>query len=321
MSPALLEVRDLCVDFGRHRVLDGVSLGLAAGETLGLVGESGAGKSTLARAILRLVPARGAIRWRGEELLGLPAPELRRRRRELQMIFQDALASLDPRMTVGDILAEPLRVFEPAIGAAARRLRIGAMLDRVGLPAAAMGRYPHEFSGGQCQRIGIARAMMLTPALVIADEPVSALDVSIQGQIVNLLLDFQVETGSALLFISHNLAVVRHICRRVLVLYAGRIIESAPTEALFAGAVHPYTRALIAAVPDPDRAGNAAPAALAVPAEEPEPAGAVQAAGGCAFRGRCPFAETRCAAETPSLQPIGAQHEVACHRRGELVYS
>jgi oligopeptide transport system ATP-binding protein len=248
----LLEVRDLRVQFENHVALEEVSFGIASGEILGLVGESGSGKSTLARALLRLVPAaRGAVMWQGVDLLTCPGAALRRRRRELQIIFQDPLASLDPRMTVGETLAEPLKVFEPALTAQEHRVRIGGMLERVGLTPSAAHRYPHAFSGGQCQRIGIARAMMPGPKLLVCDEPVSSLDVSIQGQIVNLLSDLRRDFGTAMLFISHNLAVVRHLSDRVMVLDAGRIVEIADRDTLFSAPAHPYTRALLEAVPDP----------------------------------------------------------------------
>jgi oligopeptide transport system ATP-binding protein len=246
----LLRVRDLSVSFRGHAAVSGVSFDLFAGETLGLVGESGSGKSTLARAILRLEPvAHGSVLWRGDNLLTCSAAALRSRRRDLQIIFQDPLASLNPRMPVGETIAEPLRIFEPGLTAGARQARVKEMLERVGLSAAMMRRYPHEFSGGQCQRIGIARAMILAPKLLICDEPVSSLDVSIQGQIINLLLDLQRDAGTAMLFISHNLAVVRHLSHRIMVMYSGSIVEVASREALFAAPVHPYTRALLAAVP------------------------------------------------------------------------
>jgi oligopeptide transport system ATP-binding protein len=251
LTAALLEARGLGVDFAGRRVLDEVSFGIGPQETLGLVGESGAGKSTLARAVLKLIPAsRGTIRWCGADLATLGAASLRARRRDFQMIFQDALASLDPRMSVGEILAEPLRIFEPHKGATERNAEAAVMLERVGLPDSARRRYPHEFSGGQCQRIGIARAMMLRPRLLVCDEPVSSLDVSIQGQIVNLLADLQSDLGTSLLFISHNLAVVRQLSHRVMVLEAGRIVETADCETLFTAPAHPYTRALLASVPD-----------------------------------------------------------------------
>jgi oligopeptide transport system ATP-binding protein len=322
MSEPLLQVRGLGVEFAGRVALDDVSFEVAAGETLGLVGESGSGKSTLARALLRLIPAaRGAVLWRGVDLLTCGAAQLRLQRRELQIVFQDSLASLDPRMTVGEILAEPLEIFEPALNSPDREARIAQMLDRVGL-AGATQRYPHEFSGGQCQRIGIARAMMLHPKLLVCDEPVSSLDVSIQGQIVNLLADLQREFGTAMLFISHNLAVVRHLSRRVMVLYLGKIVEVADRDALFAAPIHPYTRALLAAVPDPTVAlGVAQPSAgrpLAAAEERPT---ASEIPSGCAYRDRCGYAERNCALAVPQLEATAEGHAVACHRRRELVYS
>ena len=251
MSSVLLEVENLCVRFGAFTAVDGVSFDIRAGETVGLVGESGSGKSTLARAVLRLIPVTsGKVTWRGENLLAWRPAELRRRRRDLQIVFQDPLASLNPRMSVGDALAEPLKIFEPAAPPRQRQERIAAMLERVGLAPDMASRYPREFSGGQCQRIGIARAMMLRPALLVCDEAVSSLDVSVQGQIVNLLVDLQRDFGTAMLFISHNLAVVRHVSKRVLVLYRGRLVEEGEGDALFEAPTHPYTRALLAAVPD-----------------------------------------------------------------------
>ena len=260
LTVPLLEARGVGVDFAGRRVLDDVSFEIGPQETLGLVGESGAGKSTLARAALKLVPAsRGVIRWCGADLSTLGASSLRARRRDFQMIFQDPLASLDPRMSVGEILAEPLLIFEPQMGATEREAAAAMMLERVGLPDSALRRHPHEFSGGQCQRIGIARAMMLRPRLLVCDEPVSSLDVSIQGQIVNLLADLQSDLGTSLLFISHNLAVVRQLSHRVMVLEAGRIVETADCETLFTAPVHPYTRALLAAVPNRVFLGDATP--------------------------------------------------------------
>jgi oligopeptide transport system ATP-binding protein len=317
VSGALLEVRGLSVHFGAFAALEDVSFDLQAGETVGLVGESGSGKSTLARAILRLVPAlRGTVMWRGANLLACDARALRRQRRDLQIVFQDPLASLDPRMTVGEILAEPLKIFESPLPFPARQARIGEMLERVGLAAGMSDRYPHEFSGGQCQRIGIARAMMLRPKLLICDEAVSSLDVSIQGQIVNLLLDLQRDFGTAMLFISHNLAVVRHLSNRVLVMYLGRLVEVAARDVLFAAPRHPYTRALLAAVPDPTRP----PAGVALIAGEAIPSGG-SFASGCVYRPRCAYAQAHCALATPQLEKAGPDHEVACHRWRELVYS
>jgi len=252
MSEPLLDVRGLGVDYRGVRALGDVSFEIRTGETVGLVGESGSGKSTLARALLRLIPvSRGQVLWQGSDVLQWDTSTLRNHRRDMQIVFQDPVASLNPRMTVAGTLAEPLRVFERHLSGPEQRLRIARMLERVGLDESMLGRYPHELSGGQCQRIGIARAMMLHPKLLVCDEPVSSLDVSIQGQIVNLLADLQREFETAMLFISHNLAVVRHISHRVVVIHDGNVIESGTCDALFAAPVHPYTRALLAAVPDP----------------------------------------------------------------------
>ena len=303
----LLKVESLQVRFGKFAALQDINLELHAGETLGLVGESGSGKSTLARAILRLTPAAsGRVLWQGEDLLSLGTGELRQRRRDLQIVFQDPLASLNPRMSIGDTLAEPLKIFEPTLSAAGRQTRIAEMLDRVGLAADRVRRYPHEFSGGQCQRIGIARAMMLRPKLLICDEAVSSLDVSVQGQIVNLLADLQRDFGMAMLFISHNLAVVRHLSHRVLVIYRGRLVEAAATEALFASPVHPYTRELLAA---------------AMGEHVREAPTTEQVTVGCAFGPRCAYAQPRCAASVPLLQEVATGQWAACHRWREVVYS
>jgi oligopeptide/dipeptide ABC transporter ATP-binding protein len=329
----LLRVIGLRVDYGSRTALYDVSFDLLAGETLGLVGESGSGKSTLARAILRLVhAARGCIVWRGQDLLSCDAPALRRLRRDLQIVFQDPLASLNPRMTVGEIIAEPLHIFEPGLTTRERAGRVGKMLERVGLAAHMIGRYPHEFSGGQCQRIGIARAMILSPQLLICDEPVSSLDVSIQGQIVNLLLDLQRDAGTAMLFISHNLAVVRHLSHRILVMYSGRLVEIAPRDALFAAPLHPYTRALLAAVPSltpepaqlPTRTAPTLPLAAELPGHTAstqviESASPLQGLPGCAFRDRCGYAVPLCRTTTPPLEEVAARHWVACHRARELM--
>ena len=315
LNDPLLQVRDLRVDFGAHTAIRDVSFDLFGAETVGLVGESGSGKSTLARAILRLVEATcGTVLWRGQDLLSYGAAELRSRRRDLQIIFQDPLASLNPRMTVGEAVAEPLRIFEPGLKADGRAERVGQMLERVGLAAGMGRRYPHEFSGGQCQRIGIARAMILGPKLLVCDEPVSSLDVSIQGQIVNLLLDLQRDAGTAMLFISHNLAVVRHLSHRILVMYSGRLVEIAPRDALFAAPIHPYTRALLAAVPSPTPLARTvqAPSALI---EAP----ASSAATGCAYRGRCSHALPVCGVTTPLLEEVTPRHWAACHRARELM--
>jgi oligopeptide transport system ATP-binding protein len=317
MSEPLLSVRNLDVRFGAFAAVESASFVLHAGETVGLVGESGSGKSSLARAILRLIPAAGGqVLWLGRDLLTLRSAELRQQRRDMQIVFQDPLASLNPRMTIGETLAEPLRIFEAGLSASARDGRVAQMLDRVGLTADMAGRYPHEFSGGQCQRVGIARAMMLKPKLLICDEPVSSLDVSIQGQIVNLLADLQQELDTAMLFISHNLAVVRHLSHRVLVIYRGRLVEVADREALFAAPAHPYTRALLAAVPDPARAGLESPS---VPGEDSRPAG--RSACGCVFHDRCSHARPLCLNSVPNLEETGPGQSVACHRWRELVYS
>jgi oligopeptide transport system ATP-binding protein len=313
----LLRVTDLRVRFGTREALRDVSFDLFAGETLGLVGESGSGKSTLARAILCLVRAdRGSVIWRGRDLLSCDTAVLRGLRRDLQIVFQDPLASLDPRMTIGESIAEPLRIFGERSAARGIEGRVAEMLERVGLAAGMMDRYPHEFSGGQCQRVGIARAMILHPKLLICDEPVSSLDVSIQGQIVNLLLDLQRDTGTALLFISHNLAVVRHLSHRILVMYAGRLVEVAPRDALFAAPVHPYTRALLAAVPAVPAEGavRAPPSLIEAPAAAPP-------ATGCAYRDRCAYAVPVCAASAPPLEQAAEAHSVACHRSRELLSS
>jgi oligopeptide transport system ATP-binding protein len=315
MSDALLRVKNLRVGFGAHTVISDLSFELFEGETLGLVGESGSGKSTLARAILRLVrSAQGSVEWRGKDLLTCSAAELRAQRRDLQIVFQDPLSSLNPRMAVGDAIAEPLRIFEPGLSAHARALRVGAMLERVGLAATMGGRYPHEFSGGQCQRIGIARAMILNPGLLICDEPVSSLDMSIQGQIVNLLLDLQRDSGTSMLFISHNLAVVRHLSHRVLVMYSGKLVEIATPDALFAAPRHPYTKALLAAVPAIEVETGVAAAPLRW--EEPPVSGRP---GGCAYRDRCPYAWPVCASTVPPWSEPATGHWVACHRSHETL--
>ena len=250
MNAPLLQVRGLQVEFDRQPAVRDVSFDLFAAETVALVGESGAGKSTVARAVLRLVqPARGSVEFSGLDLLKAPPAVMRAQRRDLQIIFQDPLASLNPRMTIGAAIAEPLVIFEPELTAVERRQKVAGILQRVGLSADMASRYPHGFSGGQCQRIGIARATVLRPKLLVCDEAVSSLDVSIQGQIINLLLDLQQDMGMAMLFISHNLAVVRHISHRVMVIYRGELVEVASCEALFTAPVHPYTRALLAAVP------------------------------------------------------------------------
>ena len=297
------------------RAVDDLDLDVAPGETVGVVGESGCGKSTLARAILQLVkPSDGRICLLGRDLATLDAGALRDARRDMQMVFQDPLASLNPRMTIGRIVAEPLETFYPELSAGERAERVGDMLIKVGLPVDAVNRYPHEFSGGQCQRIGIARALISAPKLVICDEAVSALDVTIQAQIVELLISLQAELGLALIFISHDLAVVRRISHRVIVMYLGQAIEIAPTDTLFVEPKHPYTRALIAAAPIPDPAIERERKRVAAHGEVPSP---LNRPTGCAFRSRCPYAVTTCAERMPALESHG-DARAACHRIGEI---
>jgi oligopeptide transport system ATP-binding protein len=325
MSESLLSVRDLKVHFevrvgglfaGRYlplKAVDGVSFELKAGETLGIVGESGCGKSTLGRAILRLIePTGGRCVWLGEELSSLNAQAMRAKRQDMQIIFQDPLASLNPRMTVGEIIAEPLRTFAPGIGRDGMKARVKEMMAKVGLLPQMINRYPHEFSGGQCQRIGIARAMVLDPKLIVCDEPVSALDVSIRAQIVNLLMRLQQEFGLSLLFISHDLSVVRHISHRIMVLYLGRVMEIADRESIYLHPRHPYTQALISAVPVPDPDKERAKRRLVLQGDLPSP---LAPPSGCVFRTRCPKATGLCAEAVPVLEEDGTgnRHRVACH--------
>ncbi len=296
--------------------LQGVSFTLARGRSLGIVGESGSGKSTLARLVMALeAPTAGRVLLDGAELHALRPAALRAARAKLQMVFQDPYGSLDPRRTVGHTVAEPLRLLHRA-DAAEQRARAAEALDAVGLPPAALQRYPHEFSGGQRQRIAIARALITRPKLIVADEPVSALDVSVQAQVLNLMQDLQQRFGLALLFISHDLAVVDLVCDDVVVLYQGRIVEHGAPELLFRRAAHPYTRALMLAVPrlqpGARRAGRAPrPATVAAPAT-------ASTAQGCAFAPRCPWAEARCRDERPLLRSLSAGHAAACHRAEDV---
>ncbi|MGH8202487.1 MAG: dipeptide ABC transporter ATP-binding protein [Steroidobacteraceae bacterium] len=303
-----------------HALYD-VSLELRPGEALGVVGESGSGKSTLVRAALQLIrPGAGRVTWMGRNLGTLPAPELKRLRRDLQVVFQDPLASLDPRMTVGAIVAEPLAVHEPGLDAAARRCRVADMLLRVGLSAELASRYPHELSGGQCQRVGIARAMILGPRLLVCDEPVSALDVSVQAQILDLLASLKSEHGMSILLVSHNLAVVRRLCDRVLVLYRGRMMELADSREIFSRPLHPYTRELLDAVPvvDPNVQPRRLAQALRRLKQVEETQGEEGASSGCSFRSRCPYAISECAVRVPAWETAPGGGQVACLRFREV---
>jgi oligopeptide/dipeptide ABC transporter ATP-binding protein len=317
---SLLEIDRLQVHFpvrhgflDRHagvvKAVDGVSLTLDAGEALGLVGESGCGKSTLGRAIVRLVePTGGVVRVDGEVWTGLSAGAMRQRRRRVQMVFQDPYGSLDPRMTVGEAIGEALDIHRLAADRAGRAARIAGLLESVGLRPEHAGRYPHAFSGGQRQRIGIARALAVEPRLLICDEPVSALDVSVQAQVVNLLQDLQRQRGLAYLFISHDLAVVAHLCQRVAVMYLGRIVEIGSADAVCSSPAHPYTRALLSAVPAVHPDGRLPRQKLSGDAPTP-----LNPPEGCPFHPRCPLAEARCRSEVPRLVQQADGRAVACH--------
>jgi oligopeptide transport system ATP-binding protein len=287
--------------------VDGVSFSLATGETLGLVGESGCGKSTVARSVLRLIePSSGAIRLDGTDITRLGKTALRPHRRSMQIVFQDPFASLNPRMTAGDIVGEPLEVHGLATGQR-KRDRVGELFEQVGLRPDQMKNYPHQFSGGQRQRICIARALSLGPKLIVCDEPVSALDVSIQAQVINLLIDLQRKHGFSYLFIAHDLAVVAHISHRVAVMYLGRIVEIAEKRELFANPRHPYTQALLASVPVADpKAKRLAPM---IDGDVPSP---INPPSGCAFHTRCRYVMDRCKVERPVLTDSGSKHQVAC---------
>jgi peptide/nickel transport system ATP-binding protein len=295
-----------------HAVED-VSLTVRRGETLGLVGESGSGKTTIGRAVLRrLTPTAGTIRFDGEDITEVTGERLRRLRKRMQLVFQDPYASLNPRMTVLQLVAEPLVVHGEARNAADARDRVVALLDQCGLPSDAADRHPHAFSGGQRQRIGIARALALRPDFVVADEPVSALDVSVRAQVVNLLQDLQGDLGLSYLFIAHDLSVVRHISHRIAILYAGRLVELAPAERLYENPVHPYTEALLSAVPIPDPPAQRARRRIVLSGEIPNP---IDPPPGCRFQTRCPLAEDRCRHEQPPLTERSPGHVAACFVR------
>ena len=324
MAEPLLEVRDLVRHFpvrrgffgrvsGQVRAVDGVSFDLHEGEVLGLVGESGCGKTTTGRCVLRLIePTSGTVRFDGRDITRLSRRELRPLRRQMQVIFQDPYSSLNPRLTVGSMLTEALTIHGLARGATARS-RVAELLELVGLSADHARRYPHEFSGGQRQRIGVARALAVEPRLIVADEPVSALDVSIQAQILNLLQELQRRLGLTYLFVAHDLSVVEHISDRVAVMYLGRIVEQADAETLYRAPRHPYTLSLLSAIPrpEPGRARDRIVLEGDVPSPSAPPAG-------CRFHPRCPLAQERCAREEPALRTLAPGHDSACHFAEEI---
>ncbi|MDL1862054.1 dipeptide ABC transporter ATP-binding protein [Betaproteobacteria bacterium PRO7] len=321
MSDVLLEVRDLVKHYptqqglfgsggAKVRAVDGVSFSIASGETLGLVGESGCGKSTTGKLILRLQdPTRGTILWRGRDISRLSQGEMRPVRRELQAVFQDPYSSLNPRMRAADIVAEPIRNYD-ALPQAQMRERVAGLFERVGLRPDQMVKYPFEFSGGQRQRLGIARALSVRPKLIVCDEPVSALDVSVQAQVINLLMDLQQEFRLSYLFVAHDLAVVEHISHRVAVMYLGKVVEIAPKKAIFTRPQHPYTEALLEAVPVPDPTARRKRRVLG--GDVPSP---IKPPSGCRFHTRCPYVEERCKLEEPPLREVVPGQLVACHLR------
>jgi len=320
-NDTLVKVDDLMMHFpiyrgvfqrqvGAVRAVDGISFDIKRGETLGLVGESGCGKSTTGRAMLQLYkPTAGSVEFEGENLVGLKGEQMRMMRRKMQMIFQDPYASLNPRMTVGDLVGEPLLVHNVAMGSEIKD-RVAHLLDVVNLNPAFSTRYPHEFSGGQRQRIGVARALALQPSFIICDEPISALDVSIQAQVVNLLEELQDQFGLTYLFIAHDLSMVRHISKRVAVMYLGVLVELADRDDLYSNPLHPYTQALLSAVPIPDPVADAKRRRVILEGDVPSPANPPS---GCRFRTRCPIAEARCAESRPEFREVEPGHFVACH--------
>ena len=324
MSNSLLQVENLKVSFDvssegdmpwtkpkKLQAVNNVSFNLSPGETLGIVGESGCGKSTLARAIVKMVPTdSGKVLWLGNDLLSLNKSEMRKHRKQIQMIFQDPLASLNPRMNIGEIIAEPLRTHYPKTPEADVQERVSDVMKKVGLLGNLVNRFPHEFSGGQCQRIGIARALILKPKLIICDEPVSALDVSIQAQVVNLLMDLQEEMGLTLIFIAHDLSIVKHISTKIMVLYLGNMVEFANSRYIYENPRHPYTQALISAVPIPDPRIEKNKKLILIEGDLPSP---VNPPSGCVFRTRCHKAKEICSKEKPEFKEAATDHEVACH--------
>jgi oligopeptide/dipeptide ABC transporter ATP-binding protein len=322
----LLEVEHLSVRFpvksglGRPKqfvhALDDVTLHVGRGETLGLVGESGSGKTTLGRAVLRRAPiASGTVRFDGQDITHLEGESMRQLRRRMQLVFQDPYASLNPRMTILELVAEPLVVHGMARKPEEARHQVADLLERCGLPADAIDRYPHAFSGGQRQRVGIARALAMRPSLIVADEPVSALDVSVRAQVVNLLQDLQVELGLSYLFIAHDLSVVRHISHRIAIMYAGRIAEVAPSDEVYVRPLHPYTKALLSAVPIPDPVVQRERRREVLEGEIPNP---IDPPPGCRFQTRCPMATDLCRTENPVLEQKAPGHWAACHYSDQL---
>lgn len=320
-SSPLLQARDLRVHypvrsagwFGKPvlaRAVDGVSLDVARGETLGLVGESGSGKTTLGRAVLRRTPlTAGSIHFKGEDITRAGKSQLRELRRHMQLVFQDPSTSLNPRHTVFEAIAEPLIVHGWNAGRDALRRRVAELIDQVGLPADAAERYPHAFSGGQRQRVGIARALAIRPDLIVADEPVSALDVSVRAQIINLFQDLQQELGLSFLLIAHDLAVVRHVSHRIAIMYAGQVVETGSRDDIYERPRHPYTRGLLAAVPEPERGASRRQGFAVATGEPPSP---MSPPSGCRYHPRCPQAADRCRIAAPPLETRATGHAVAC---------